>query len=263
MEKLALFDTHTHLNAQQFDGREDEIVAAARENGVKYLAVVGFDEKTIAKSLDYAENYQNIISVIGWHPTEARRYSPEIEARLEKDLERDQVKMLGEIGLDYYWKDSSKDEQKRVFRRLIAMAKEHNLPITIHNRDASEDCYQILKEEGLPDAGGIMHSFGEGPEYAKKFLDLGMHLSFSGVLTFKKTEDVRQSALLVPDDRLLIETDAPYLAPEPKRGKENQPAYVRYVAERMADLKGRTLQEIADLTSTNAFNLFKWDPDND
>lgn len=261
MTKLALFDTHTHLNADQFEGIEDQVVQRARDNGVAYMAVVGFDEKTIRKSLQYAQDYDSIISVIGWHPTEAHRYNTAIEKQLEQDLEKPQVKMLGEIGLDYYWPDSTKAEQEKVLRRLIAMAKEHNLPITIHNRDATDDIYKILKSEGLPEAGGVMHSFGEDSEAAKKFLDLGMHLSFSGVVTFKKTVEVREAAKLVPLDKLLIETDAPYLAPVPKRGKQNEPAYVRYVAEMLAQVRDLSLEEIGHITTENAFKLFEWYPE--
>ena len=253
-----LFDTHTHLNATAFKGQEDQIIQQAHEQGVGYFAVVGFDRETIERSLALSERYDEVISVIGWHPTEAYCYSAEVERWIEQQLEHPKVKMYGEIGLDYHWDTSTKAEQWRVFRRQIAIAKEHNLPITIHNRDATDDVYQILKEEGIPDAGGIMHSFGEGVDDAKRFLDLGMHLSFSGVLTFKKTEAVRQAAAIVPDHRLLIETDAPYLAPEPMRGKQNQPAYVRYVAERLAQVRQMSYADLVALTTQNAFELFRW-----
>ncbi|XJS10324.1 TatD family hydrolase [Aerococcaceae bacterium WGS1372] len=258
---MKLFDTHTHLNADQFEGIEYEIITSAHNHHVDYMAVVGFDEKTINKSLKLSQAYNNIISVLGWHPTEAYRYNKDIELMLIHKLTADKVQMLGEIGLDYYWPDSTKEEQRKVFRRLIAIAKEMNLPITIHNRDATEDVYNILKEEGIPEAGGIMHSFGESSEEVKKFLDLGMHISFSGVLTFKKTNDVREAAKLVPDDKLLIETDAPYLAPVPMRGKRNEPAYVRYVAEVLAEVRETSLDNIADITTKNAFRLFDWNPE--
>ncbi|MGX7092080.1 TatD family hydrolase [Hutsoniella sourekii] len=258
---MKLFDTHTHLNVRNFLGREEEVIAEAAQAGVEYMAVVGFDQETIAKSLELSRTYPNIISVIGWHPTEAKHYNQAIEDQLHQWLEQPKVHMLGEIGLDYYWDDSPIDVQKKVFARLIAIAKEHQLPITIHNREATEDVYKILQAEKIPEAGGIMHSFGEGPEWAQRFLDLGMHISYSGVATFKKTDDVRESARLTPIDRLLIETDAPYLAPVPKRGKENQPAYVRYVAECLANVKKISLEEFAEQTCQNAFNLFNWWPE--
>ncbi len=258
---MKLFDTHTHLNAETFNHREDKMIEGALANEVVYMAVVGFDQPTIEKSLVLSKQFENVISVCGWHPTEAATYNKEIEDYLEQALAQPKVHMLGEIGLDYYWDTATKAQQDKAFRRQIAIAKNLNLPITIHNRDATEDCYRILKEEGLPSAGGIMHSFGEDATWAEKFLDLGMHISFSGVVTFKKTEEVRQAAKSVPANRLLIETDAPYLAPVPMRGKENQPAYVRYVAETLATVRECSIEEIASLTTQTAFDLFKWYPE--
>lgn len=255
-----LFDTHTHLNADQFQGQVDQIIRRAKDEGVDYMAVVGFDQKTIERSLEISQGHENIISVIGWHPTESYAYNQEIENYLVDQLQNHEVHMYGEIGLDYHWDTSTKEEQWRAFRRQIAIAKEFNLPITIHNREATEDVYKVLKEEGLPQRGGIMHSYGEGPEQVAKFLDLGMHISFSGVVTFKKSEEVRKAAQLVPSDRLLIETDAPYLAPTPYRGKRNEPAYVKFVAQTLAEVRQTSLQDIADLTRNNAFKLFNWYP---
>lgn len=256
---MKLFDTHTHLNAEQFEGIESEIIQQALAQQVAYMAVVGFDQKTIEKSLDLSQKFANLISVIGCHPTNANHYTQDFEKQLEQQLELSRVKMLGEIGLDYYWDSAPKDVQEKVFRRQIAIAKEHNLPITIHNREATEDTYRILKDEGIPQAGGIMHSFGGTAYQAEQFLDLGMHLSFSGVVTFKKAEEVRQAAKIVPIERLLIETDAPYLAPVPYRGKRNEPAYVKYVAEMLAQVREMSLEEIAYQTTKNAGELFKWE----
>lgn len=257
---MKLFDTHTHLNVKQFAGVEGEVIERAKAAGVAYMAIVGFDYPTIQKALELVEEYDNLIAATGWHPTETIHFDQACEDFLEETLQHPKVKMLGEIGLDYYWDTSPADIQAKAFRRQIAIAKNHQLPITIHNRDATADVYRILKEEGVPPKGGIMHSFGEGPEWAEKFLDLGMHISFSGVVTFKKTEDVRQAAQIVPDNRLLIETDAPYLAPVPKRGKQNEPAFVRYTAEQLAQTRGVTLEELAHLTTRNAMQLFDWHP---
>lgn len=255
---MKLFDTHTHLNAETFAGRESEMVKEAKDSDVHYMAVVGFDKATIQKSLELSQQFKEIISVCGWHPTESHTYTSEVETYLESLMEEPSVRMLGEIGLDYYWDSATPSQQEKAFRRQIAIAKNARLPITIHNRDATEDCYRILKEEGLPEAGGIMHSFGENAEWAQKFLDLGMHISFSGVVTFKKTDDVRQAAKIVPKDKLLIETDAPYLAPEPMRGKENRPAFVKYVAQMLAKTREVSMEEIALTTTDNAMKLFKW-----
>lgn len=252
-----IFDTHTHLNAEQFQDEIEETIVRAKELGVTQMAVVGFDTPTIEKSLELSQNYDGIYSIIGWHPTEAGSYTNEIETRLYEQLTRPKVVALGEIGLDYYWMEDPKEVQAKVFKRQIEIAKEFNLPISIHTRDAMEDTYTILKEAGIKDIGGIMHSFSGDGEWAKKFLDLGMHLSFSGVVTFKKALEVKEAAQVVPLDRLLVETDAPYLAPVPFRGKRNEPGYTKYVVDEIAALREMSVEEIAVQTTQNARRLFK------
>ena len=252
-----IFDTHTHLNVEQFKDEIPEIMARAEELGVSEMAVVGFDTPTIEKSLELSHTYENIYSIIGWHPTEAGSYTPEVEKRLQAQLEDKRVVALGEIGLDYYWMEDPKEVQDKVFRRQIAIAKEMNLPISIHTRDAIEDTYKILKEEKIHDIGGIMHSFSGDAEWAKRFLDLGMHISFSGVVTFKKAFEVHEAASFVPLDKMLVETDAPYLAPMPYRGKRNEPGYTRYVVEKIAELRNLSFEEVAKITQENAHRLFR------
>ncbi|WP_086314074.1 TatD family hydrolase [Enterococcus sp. 7F3_DIV0205] len=252
-----IFDSHTHLNAEQFNEDIPETIERAKELGVTEMAVVGFDTPTIEKSLELSQQYKEIQSIIGWHPTEAGSYTPEVEKKLQQLLTTPKVVALGEIGLDYYWMEDPKEVQDRVFRRQIAIAKEMNLPISIHTRDAMEDTYKILKEEDIRDIGGIMHSFSGDPEWMAKFLDMGMHISLSGVVTFKKAVEVQEVAKAVPLDRLLVETDAPYLAPVPYRGKRNEPGYTRYVVEKIAELREVPLEEIAKQTTTNAHRLFR------
>lgn len=252
-----IFDSHTHLNAEQFNDVIPETIARAKELGVTEMAVVGFDTPTIEKSLQLSKTYDDIYSIIGWHPTEAGSYTKEIEEKLQQQLTLPKVVALGEIGLDYYWMEDPKEVQAKVFRRQIAIAKEMNLPISIHMRDAIEDTYQILKEEDVRDIGGIMHSYSGDWEWAQRFLDLGMHISFSGVVTFKKAADVQDVATHVPLDKLLVETDAPYLAPVPYRGKRNEPGYTRYVVEKIADLRQLPFETIAEQTRENAHRLFR------
>ena len=250
-----IFDSHTHLNAEQFENEIPETVERARELGVTEMAVVGFDTPTIEKSLELNQQYEGIYSIIGWHPTGS--YTKAIEEDLIKKLTLPKVVALGEIGLDYYWMEDPKEVQAKVFRRQIAIAKEMNLPISIHTRDALEDTYKILKEEDIRDIGGIMHSFSGSGEWAKRFLDLGMHVSFSGVVTFKKALDVQEAAAVVPMDKLLVETDAPYLAPMPYRGKRNEPGYTRYIVEKIAELRNLPMEEVARQTTENAHRLFR------
>ena len=243
-----IFDSHTHLNAEQFENDIPETVQRAQELGVTEMAVVGFDTPTIEKSLELNQQYEGVYSIIGWHPT---------EADLIQKLTLPKVVALGEIGLDYHWMEDPKEVQDRVFRRQIAIAKEMNLPISIHTREALEDTYKILKEEDIRDIGGIMHSFSGSGEWAKRFLDLGMHVSFSGVVSFKKALDVQEAATVVPMDKLLVETDAPYLAPMPYRGKRNEPGYTRYVVEKIAELRNLPWEEVARQTTENAHRLFR------
>ncbi|NBA20938.1 YchF/TatD family DNA exonuclease [Enterococcus hirae] len=252
-----IFDSHTHLNAEQFNDDIPETIERAKELGVTKMAVVGFDTPTIEKSLQLSHDYSNIYSIIGWHPTEAGSYTKDIEKKLQEQLTMPKVVALGEIGLDYYWMEDPKEVQAEVFRRQIAIAKEMNLPISIHTREALADTYQILKEEDIRDIGGIMHSFSGDFEWAKRFLDLGMHISFSGVVTFKKAQDVQEAATHVPLDRLLVETDAPYLAPVPYRGKRNEPGYTRFTVEKIAELRNLPIEEVALQTWKNAHRLFR------
>lgn len=251
-----IFDTHTHLNAAQFNEDIPETIHRAKELGVSKMAVVGFDTPTIEKSLALSHEYQDIYSIIGWHPTEAGSYTHEIEENLQQQLTLPKVVALGEIGLDYHWMEDPKDVQEKVFRRQIAIAKEMKLPISIHTRDALEDTYRILKDCKVEDIGGIMHSFSGDSTWMERFLDLGMHISFSGVVTFKKAIEVQEACRLVPFDRLLVETDAPYLAPVPYRGKRNEPGYTRYVVEKIAELREVSFEEAAKSSYQNAMKLF-------
>lgn len=252
-----IFDSHTHLNAEQFNEDIPETVKRAEEMGVTQMAVVGFDGPSIKKTLELNQQYPNIWSIIGWHPTEAGSYTKDVEKYLMSHLEDEKVVALGEIGLDYYWMEDPKERQEKIFRRQIAIAKEFKLPISIHTRDALEDTYKILKSEDIRDIGGIMHSFSGSAEEMKKFLDLGLHISFSGVVSFKKALDVQEAAKFALLNHLLVETDAPYLAPVPKRGKRNEPGYTRYVVEKIAELKELPFEEVAATTFNNAVKLFQ------
>jgi TatD DNase family protein len=255
--KKMLFDTHAHLNVKQFREDEAAVIARAKEHSVNQIAVVGFDYPTIEKAFELSENYAGIYPIIGWHPTEAGSYSDEVEEKLIELIKTRDVRIMGEMGLDYHWMEDPKDVQIEVFRRQIRVAKELNIPITVHNRDSTEDVYQVLKEEKIGDIGGIMHSFNLDSEWMRKFLDLGMHISFSGVLTFNNAPEVKESARIVPLDKVLIETDAPYLSPEPNRGKRNEPSYVRFVAEELATLREIPFEEVARITTNNANKLFR------
>ncbi len=250
-----LFDTHAHLNAEQFDEDREEMLARAREMGVSRILNIGFNRETIPSSLQLAERYDYIYSSVGWHPVDAKDYTAEDYDWLKSLCDHPKVVAIGEIGLDYYWDTSPKDVQDRVFREQIRLAKEVNLPILIHNREAHEDLLRILKEERADEVGGIMHAFSGSVEMAKECIDMNFYISFGGPVTFKNARIPKEVAQAIPLDRILIETDSPYLTPHPFRGKRNESGYVLYVAEVLAELRGLTTEEIAHITYNNAVKV--------
>ena len=253
---MDIFDTHTHLNVDNFAGKEAEEIAFARELGVTKMNIVGFDAETIEKSLALSRQYDELYSTIGWHPTEAGSYTQEVEDMLVSHLHAPKVIALGEIGLDYHWMTAPKETQEQVFRRQIQLSKDLDLPFVVHTRDALDDTYEIIKNEGVGPRGGIVHSYSGSLEMAERFIQLGMMISFSGVVTFKKAVDVQEAAQNLPLDKILVETDAPYLAPVPKRGRENRTAYTRYVVDKIAELRSLTVGEVAQATYENALRIF-------
>lgn len=254
-----LFDTHVHLNVRQFEGEVEEVIERAQENGVTLFNVVGFDKKTITNAIELAETYPYIYATVGWHPVDAIDMTEEDLDWIESLSEHEKVVALGEMGLDYHWDKSPKEVQKEVFRAQIRLARKVNMPIVIHNRKADEDVVDILKEERAEEVGGIMHCFSGDVAMAEECLQLGFYISFAGPVTFKNAKLPKEVAKIVPMDRLLVETDSPFLAPHPYRGKRNEPAHVRLVAEKIAQLKGLSLEEVAKQTTENAKALFRLD----
>lgn len=252
-----LFETHTHLNAKEFDEDREEVIARARENGVSTIVNIGFNAETIPTCIELAEKYDFIYAVVGWHPQDAKDMTDEHLAWIEELTRHPKVVGLGEMGLDYYWDTSPKDVQADVFRKQIRLARKVGMPIIIHNRDAHQDVISILKEEKAAEVGGIMHCFSGSWETAKLALDMNFYISFGGPLTFKNAKQPKEVAAKVPLDRLLIETDSPYLTPHPFRGKRNESGYVRYVCEEMANIRGLSYEEMAQITADNARRLFQ------
>ena len=226
-----LFDTHAHLNANQFKEDQEEVIRRARENGVSRIVNLGFNRETIVTSLALAEKYDFIYTALGWHPTDAKDMKDEDLDWLRELSQHKKVVAIGEIGLDYHWDTSPKEVQHEVFRKQIRLAKEVGLPIIIHDREAHQDIIDILREEKAAEVGGIMHCFSGSVEMAKECIDMNFYISLGGPVTFKNAKKPKEVAKQVPLDRLLIETDCPYLTPEPYRGKRNESGYVRYVAE--------------------------------
>ncbi|WP_400161760.1 TatD family hydrolase [Brevibacillus sp. TJ4] len=252
-----LFETHAHLNAPEFDEDRDEVIARAGENGVETIVNIGFNAETIPTCLELAERYDFIYAVIGWHPVDAKDMTDEHLEWIEELSRHPKVVGLGEMGLDYHWDTSPRDVQAEVFRKQIRLARKLEMPIVIHNRDAHQDVITILKEEKAAEVGGIMHCFSGSWETAKLALDMNFYISFGGPLTFKNAKQPKEVAAKVPLDRLLIETDCPYLTPHPYRGKRNESGYVRYVCEEMASIRGMSYEEMARITAENARRLFR------
>ncbi len=252
-----LFDTHAHLNDDAYLEDLEETIARAKEAGVKLINIVGFDDKSIEKALEITAKYDFLYLTVGWHPVEAIDFTEEKYEMIKKiALTNDKVVAIGEIGLDYHWDKSPKDVQKEVFRRQIQLAKEVNKPIVIHTRDAMADTIQILQEEKASEIGGIMHSFSGSVESMNIMLKENFYISLGGPVTFKNAKTPKEVAKACPLDKLLIETDCPYLTPTPYRGKRNEPAYVHYVAQEIADLKEMSYEQLTKQTFNNACTLF-------
>lgn len=251
-----LFDTHVHLNATQFADDEKEVIQRALSEGVSHMVVVGFDKETIQGAIRIAEGHDFIYAAIGWHPVDAIDMKEEDLDWIEELASHPKVVALGEMGLDYYWDKSPKDIQKEVFRKQIRLAKKLKLPIIIHNREATQDIVDILKEEEAGEVGGIMHCFSGSLETAIECISMNFYISFGGPVTFKNAKKPKEVATELPLEKLLIETDCPYLTPHPYRGKRNEPAYVKLVAEQIAELKGVSYEEVARITTENAKKVF-------
>jgi len=253
---IMLFDTHAHLNDTQFNEDLQEVINRAQNEGVTNMVVVGFDRPTIQRAMELAETYEFIYACVGWHPVDAIDMTDEDLVWIEELASHPKVVAIGEMGLDYHWDKSPKEIQKEVFRKQIRLAKKVKLPIVIHNREATADIVEILKEEGAEEVGGIMHCFSGSPEVAQECVKMNFYISLGGPVTFKNAKKPKEVAAEIPLEKLLIETDCPYLAPHPYRGKRNEPSYVKLVAEEIAEIKGLTFAEVAVATTRNAKKLF-------
>lgn len=250
-----LIDSHCHLDFEGLADRLPEVLAAMDANGIAGCMTIGVTLEEAAQVLAIAHAYPQVFASVGVHPEYADHREPDVGTLCE--LANDpKVLAIGETGLDYHWHKDRPEWQRERFRVHIRAARELNKPLVIHTRESAEDTLTILREEGAEAVGGILHCFTESLDVARAGIDLGFYISLSGIVSFKKAEVVRDVARSVPLNRLLVETDAPYLAPVPYRGKPNQPAYVRHVAEAIADLRQISLEEVAAATSRNFLTLF-------
>ncbi len=253
-----LFDTHAHLDEDAFSQDADEVIARAVTSGVTAMLAVATTVESSRATIALAARFSNVFASVGIHPNYAVQAKPGDWESIEELASSPKVIAIGETGLDRYWDHTPFDVQLDYFRRQIELAGRCDVPFIVHCREAEPDVVAVLREmAGTGQLKGIMHSFCGGRATLDAALELGLHISFAGMLTFKKNIELRELAKTIPLDRLLVETDSPYLAPQPNRGKRNEPAFVRHTAECLAEVRGQTLDEIAAITTANAKRLFR------
>ena len=255
---MKLVDSHCHLDDEQFAADRDAAIERARAAGVERMMAIGTGggPPDLEAGVRLARSYSFIYATVGVHPHDAAKATPETFTHLAELARETKVLAIGEIGLDYHYDFSPRDAQRRVFVEQLTLAAQARKPIVIHTREAWDDTLALIREHGLP-FGGIMHCFTSGPAEAREALELGFHLSFGGIITFPKADAVREAAALTPDERLLVETDAPYLAPVPHRGKRNEPAFIVETVRRLAEARAATPEHMAALTTRNFERLFR------
>jgi TatD DNase family protein len=256
---VSVIDSHCHLDEERFAVDRELVIERALAAGVSAMVTIGAGGplRCNDEAVALAARHEPVFATVGIHPHEARLASDELFAELEHLARRPKVVAIGETGLDFYYDNSPRSDQEQAFRRSIALARRLGLPLSVHVRNAYDVTARIVREERGDEIGGIIHCFSGGPAEARTFLDLGFHLSFSGIVTFKKAGELREAARLVPHDRLLIETDAPFLAPAPHRGRRNEPALVLFTALHLADLLGIAIEDLARATRDSTIRAYR------
>lgn len=249
------FDTHAHYNDEAFDADRSQVLSEIRDSGVSLVVNAGNDLETSLAAMRLAEKHDFIYAAVGWHPQDADSFDAESPELIRKWLKNPKVRAIGEIGLDYYYDNPERDVQRRVLYRQMELARELNVPVVIHDREAHADCLEIVRR--FPEVCGEFHCYSGSAEMAKELIDMGWYLGFTGVVTFKNARRVIEVVEICPVDRMLIETDCPYLAPVPVRGKRNDSRYLRHIAEKIAEIKGMAPEEIARITLNNGRRFFR------
>lgn len=257
---MELFDSHSHLNDEKFNEDRDEVIKKIYESGVTKFITAGYSVESSKKAIEIANMYDFIYATVGVSPNDIPQTEEELWKQVKKIKilaeENKKVRAIGEIGLDYYWNIENKELQKKAFVEQIKIANELDLPIVIHTREAVMDTVEILKENNVQNRG-VFHCCPQNRELIKEALKLGFYISFAGPITFKNSKNANEMINIVPNDRILIETDSPYLAPEPVRGTRNIPSNVKFVAQKIADVKGLSLKELEKITVENTERIFK------
>jgi TatD DNase family protein len=259
LASLGLIDSHAHIQSQEYAGEIDKVIARAREAGINtIIAVGGAGEMSSNKdAVALADLYANVYATVGMHPHDAKDVGADELRELHHLTLHPKVIAVGETGLDYYYNHSPHDVQRRVFTHFIHMARDTGLPLVVHERDGAHEAAELLRSEGGEGLRGVIHCFTGDYDAARVYLELGFYLSFSGIITFKNAGPLREVVRKAPLERMLVETDSPFLTPVPHRGKRNEPAYVGFVAQTIAEIKGLPLKEVAQRTTRNVQDLFK------
>ena len=252
-----LIDSHAHLEMPEFKKDLEAIIQRAKESGVEYIFTVGTEEKDWKRALEIAASHPSIYAILGVHPHNAKEIDHQTYPMLRELCRHEKVKAYGEIGLDFFRNLSPRDLQLKRFREQIGLAKELGLPVVIHDREAHRETLEILKSERAGECGGIIHCFSGDYEMAKACMDMGFYISIPGSITFKNAEGFREVVKRIPLESLLVETDAPFLTPVPFRGKRNEPSYVRYTAQKVAEVKNISFEKVAEVTTKNAIRVYK------
>ena len=251
-----IFDTHAHYDDEAFDQDREAVLQRIREDGVGMIADIGADIASSKKAMELSEQYNFIYAVVGVHPSEVEPMQPSDIAWLREMAKKPKVVAIGEIGLDYHYEEPERELQKKWFKAQLELAKEVKLPVSIHSREAAQDTLTIMQQMDMQETGGVIHCFSYGWEMAKIYLDMGFYLGIGGVVTFKNAKKLKEVVQKAPLERIVLETDGPYLAPEPFRGKRNMSSYLTYVAEKIAELKKITPEEVIQITEQNAKRLY-------
>lgn len=251
-----IFDTHAHYDDEKFDTDRDEILTGLKERGVAAVVNVGASLEGVRDTADLAEKYPFIYGAVGIHPDHVDQLNDEVMEELRALCGREKIVAVGEIGLDYYWDKHPREMQKEWFIRQLGLAKETGLPVNIHSRDAAKDTFDIMKAEHAGTTGGIIHCYSGSKEMARDYLNMGYYLGVGGVVTFKNARVLKEVVAYAPLDRIVTETDCPYLAPTPYRGKRNDSGYIAYVLDAIAEIKGVTREEAERATWANALRVY-------
>ena len=249
---MKLVDTHCHIDSERYDEDRENILKEMEEN-LEFAVNIGYDLESSQRSIELAEKHDFIYAVVGVHPTDINGYDDILEKKLEELAKHPKVVAIGEIGLDYHWMKDEKEEQKKIFRRQLELARRLDKPVVIHTRDATADTLEILKE--YSDIKGILHCYPGSYESALQIMD-NYYFGIGGVVTFKNSKTTVEAVSKIPLERLVIETDAPYLTPTPFRGKRNHPIYVEYIAQKIAEIKGISYEEVVRVTTENARKVY-------